>query len=223
MRIYYVGFLEYGLDFNKLKNDKDEISSKSAKIFDILLDLLEEVLKSSKAEDLTTSKSESLQAPKTVSLEATSPQQNSEMSICSEYWNQNEYEHRERQKQTFAALPMDQKLERVFMALRLLLQILENDLAMWILHHNKKTKEWIFCPENRPLIVVLCELTQYTRMTRVARRIFSIYSEAAAKGLCEKRLRVLEVCISISKSGKTNYGLNFLAVYFFVNGRQQYC
>lgn len=181
MRTYYVGFLEYGLDLTKLKNDKEKALSKSAKIFDILLDLLEEDLKSSKPVD------------QNERLEATSPIPNSEMSICSDYWNQNEYEQRERQKQTYDALPNAQKLERVLTALRLLLQILENDLAMWMLHHNKKTKEWIFCAENRPLIVVVCELTQYTRMTRVARRIFSVYSEAAAKGWNKKHLRVLEV------------------------------
>lgn len=195
MRPYYVGFLEYGLDLTKLKNDKEDGFSKSAKIFDVLLDLLEEALDSCNAEDLTTSKSESVKLPQKFNLDATSPIANSELSVCSEYWNQNEYEKRERQKQTFAALPSDQKLERVFMSLRLLLQILENDLAMWMLHHNKKTKEWIFCTENRPLIVVLCELTHYTRMTRVARRIFSVYSQAAAKGLCKKRLKVLEVRI----------------------------
>lgn len=189
MRTYYVGFLEYGLDLAKLKNNKDE-APKSSKIFDIILDLLEDALKTTKSEDLSTSKSELLvpnNMPNSPAL------QNSEMSVCSEYWNQNEYEERERQKQTFDALPIEQKLERIFMALRLLLQILENDLAMWMLHHNRKTKEWIFSADNRPLIVVLCELTQYTRMTRVARRIFSVYSEAAAKGLCKRRLSILEV------------------------------
>ncbi|XP_023306095.2 uncharacterized protein LOC111687847 [Lucilia cuprina] len=196
LRPYYVGFLECGLDPSKLKNNKEEPPSKSAKIFDILLDLLEEALKNSKEEDLKTSKSETLKYPQNFNTEATSPGC-TELSMCSEYWNQNEYEKKEREKQTFDALPSDQKLERIFMALRLLLQILENDLAMWMLHHNKKTKEWIFCAENRPLIVVLCDLTQYTRMTRVARRIFSVYSEAAAKGLCKKRLKVLERFISL--------------------------
>lgn len=192
MRPYYVGFLELGLDSTKIKSNKEETLTKS-KIFDILLDLLEETLNSCSEEDLKTYKSETLQFPQTTNLEVTSPLPNSDISMCSEYWNQNEYEERERQKQTFDALPKDQKLERVFMALRLLLQILENDLSMWMLHHNKKTKEWIFCTESRPLIVVLCELTQYTRMTRVAKRIFSVYSKAAAKNLCKQRLSVLEV------------------------------
>ncbi|KAM7358470.1 uncharacterized protein ACRADG_003433 [Cochliomyia hominivorax] len=197
MRPYYVGFLELSLDSTKLKNNKEEMLSKSSKIFDQLLDLLEEALNNSKQEDLATTKSETLKYPENIHTEVTSPPLASELSICSDYWNQNEYEEKERQKQTFDALPKDQKLERVFMALRLLLQILENDLAMWMLHHNKKTKEWMFCAESRPLIVVLCELTQYTRMTRVAKRIFSVYSMAAAKDLCKKRLRVLERFIAL--------------------------
>lgn len=190
MRPYYVGFLEYGMDLSKIKSNRDE-APKSLKIFDIILDLLENALKTSNSEDLSTVKSETLvrnNAPN-------SPVFNSEMSVCSEYWNHQEYEEKERQKQTFDALPIEQKLERIFMALRLLLQILENDLAMWMLHHNSKTKEWIFNPDNRPLIVVLCEFTQYTRMTRVAKRIFSVYSEAAAKGLCKRRLTILEVSL----------------------------
>lgn len=193
LRSYYVGFLEYGLDQAKLGNvKKDEPLSKSTKIFDIILDLLEEVLKTADPEELSNMNSDSLQKPLALP-QLTSPQNSMDLSVCSDYWNQNEYEERERQKQTFTALPMAQKIERLFMCLRLLLEILEYDLAMWMLHHFKKTKEWIFCNDNRPLIVVLCELTQYTRMTRVARRIFSVYSESANKGLCKQRLQVLEV------------------------------
>uniref|UniRef100_A0A1I8MMN6 Uncharacterized protein n=1 Tax=Musca domestica TaxID=7370 RepID=A0A1I8MMN6_MUSDO len=201
LRTFYVGFLEYGLDQSKLGNvKKDEPLSKSNKIFDIILDLLEEVLKTADPDELNTSKSDSLQKPTTISSSAshlTSPQNSMDLSVCNDIWNQNEYEERERQKQTFTALPMEQKIERIFMCLRLLLEILEYDMAMWILHHFKKTKEWIFCNDNRPLIVVLCELTQYTRMTRVARRIFSVYSDSANKGLCKERLQVLERYISL--------------------------
>ncbi|XP_075163888.1 uncharacterized protein LOC142236535 [Haematobia irritans] len=197
LRTYYVGFLEYGLDHSKLGNvKKDDPVSKSTKIFDIILDLLEDVLKNAEPDELSNNNSDALE--KQVALaQITSPQNSMDLSVCSDYWNQNEYEERERQKQTFTALPMAQKIERVFMCLRLLLEILEYDLAMWMLHHFKKTKEWIFSNENRPLIVVLCELTQYTRMTRVARRIFSVYSEAANKGLCKQRLQVLERYISL--------------------------
>ncbi|XP_073837899.1 uncharacterized protein [Musca autumnalis] len=201
LRTYYVGFLECGLDQAKLGNvKKDEPLSKSNKIFDIILDLLEDVLKTAEPDELKNSKSDTLQKPNVPQSNAshlTSPQNSMDLSVCNDIWNQNEYEERERQKQTFTALPMDQKIERIFMCLRLLLEILEYDMAMWILHHFKKTKEWIFCNDNRPLIVVLCELTQYTRMTRVARRIFSVYSESANKGLCQERLQVLERYISL--------------------------
>ncbi|XP_013111245.2 uncharacterized protein LOC106089798 [Stomoxys calcitrans] len=195
LRTYYVGFLEYGLDQAKLGNvKKDELLSKSTKIFDIILDLLEDVLKNVEADVL--SNSEALENDSSLT-QITSPEHSMDLSVCTEYWNQNEYEERERQKQTFNALPTAQKIERIFVCLRLLLEILEYDLAMWMLHHFKKTKEWIFSNDNRPLIVVLCELTQYTRMTRVARRIFSVYSEAANKGLCKQRLSVLERYISL--------------------------
>uniref|UniRef100_A0A1A9VMV8 Uncharacterized protein n=1 Tax=Glossina austeni TaxID=7395 RepID=A0A1A9VMV8_GLOAU len=195
MRSYYIDFLDRGLDTSKLSSNKETLPSKSSKVCDILLDLLEDLLKKCPQSDLSFPGSDSINIP--TFMEANGgPNLSGDISFSSECWNQNQYEEHERQLQTNVALTLVQRLERIFVALRLILHTLEYDLAMWVLHHNKNTKDWI-CSENRPLIVVMCELTQFTRMTRMARRIFTVFSEAVAKGLCKSRLQVLERYISL--------------------------
>uniref|UniRef100_A0A1A9WCX6 Uncharacterized protein n=1 Tax=Glossina brevipalpis TaxID=37001 RepID=A0A1A9WCX6_9MUSC len=195
MRCYYIDFLDRGLDTSKLSSNKETLPSKSSKVCDILLDLLEDLLKKCSQSDLSYPKSETIKIPPAF-MDMNRANSSFDVNFSSECWNQIQYEEHERELQTNVALTLVQRLERIFVALRLVLHTLEYDLAMWVLHHNKNTKDWI-CSENRPLIVMVCELTQFTRMTRMARRIFTVFSEAVAKGLCKSRLQVLERYISL--------------------------
>uniref|UniRef100_A0A1A9VTN5 Uncharacterized protein n=1 Tax=Glossina austeni TaxID=7395 RepID=A0A1A9VTN5_GLOAU len=191
MRHHYIDFLNRGLDTRKLSLNEETLPSRSSRVCDILLDLLEDLLKICSPSDLSSPESDAINMPSTF-MDANGADAN----FLSECWNQSQYEEHERQLHTNVALTLVQRLERLFVALRLILNALEYDLATWLLRYNKNTKDWI-SSENGPLIVAVCELTQFTRTTRMARRIFTAFSDAAAKGLCKSRLQVLERYISL--------------------------
>uniref|UniRef100_A0A1B0AJI1 Uncharacterized protein n=1 Tax=Glossina pallidipes TaxID=7398 RepID=A0A1B0AJI1_GLOPL len=195
MRHHYIDFLNRGLDTRKLSSNEDTLPSRSSKVCDILLDLLEDLLKICSPSDLSSPESDAINMPFTF-MDANGADSFCDASFFSECWNQSQYEESERQLHTNVALTLVQRSERLFVALSLILNALEYDLATWLLQCNKNTKDWI-CSENSPLIVAVCELTQFTRMTRMARRIFTAFSHAVAKGLCKSRLQVLERYISL--------------------------
>lgn len=195
MRHHYIDFLNRGLDNRKLSSNEETLPSRSSKVCDILLDLLEDLLKICSPSDLSSPQSDAINMSSTF-MDANGADSFCDASFLSECWNQSQYEEHERQLHTNVALTLVQRLERLFVALSLILNALEYDLATWLLQYNKNTKD-SSCSENSPLIVAVCELTQFTRMTRMARRIFTAFSDAVAKGLCKSRLQVLERYISL--------------------------
>ncbi|KAI9585592.1 hypothetical protein GQX74_001439 [Glossina fuscipes] len=189
MRHHYIDFLNRGLDTRKLSSNEETLPSKSSKVCDILLDLLEDLLKICSPSDLSSPQGDAINMPPTF-MDANPADSFRDDSFSSEY------EQHERQLHTNVALTLVQRLERLFVALSLILNALEYDLATWLLQYNKNPNDCI-CSENGPLIVAVCGLTQFTRMTKMVRRIFTVFSDAVAKSLCKSRLQVLERYISL--------------------------
>lgn len=186
IRSFYLEYLEGSLDSKKIFNSNKKPLTKSDKLFDIILDLLEDTLEKCSNEHL---KAEQWPIVESISLNTGAASE----SHDSEILNQWEWEKEERRIQCFESLSLPCRLQRLFDILVILLQMLEYDFVMWILHHHKKTKEWIFCQDNRPLAVALFEMTEYTRISGVTRRVFTLFATLTNRGLDSRCLKVLQV------------------------------
>ena len=196
VRSFYVEFLEGSLDGKKISNSSSNPLTKSDKLFDIIMDLLEDTLEKCSDEDLHLEMWPTVESA-VVSTPPDKPTngctESADLSLDSEIQNQWEWEKEERRIQCFESLSIACRLERIFSILRILLQMLEYDFVMWILHHHKKTKDWIFCNDNRPLAVALFEMSEYTRISGVVRRVFTVFASMVNRRLPTKRLKVIEV------------------------------
>lgn len=209
LRQFYINFFQTPLDASKLSR-KNEPTLKSNNILEIILDLLETNLEKCTEKDLqkdgetfelppkeiTVAAAAAITTPSKNSEEKTQSQEMSESIVNSECLNIWDWEEHESRLQTFEALQSPIiRLERLFIALELLLEILESDFVMWILHHHKKAKDWIFCEKNRPLIVLVLTLSKYSRSTGVVKHLFTLFSIGVNKRAKQRHLKILEVCI----------------------------
>ncbi|XP_014103764.2 uncharacterized protein [Bactrocera oleae] len=191
----YIGFFQRPLDAEKLSNKSkgsDKRLSKSKKVFDIILDLTEIIFNECNSEELSKS------------AEPSTPVKNkgTEGSAVSETPESVPYDHRKWEERdthlnTFTALKATVRLERLFIVLRLILQILENDFVMWMLHHYSKDKNWLFYNDSRPLAVFVLGIAEEAHLSDLGRQLFLLFALGVNKGLNIDYLKILERYISL--------------------------
>ncbi|XP_011195652.2 uncharacterized protein LOC105220826 [Zeugodacus cucurbitae] len=189
----YIGFFQRPLDAEKLNNKSksgDNRLSKSKKVFDILLDLTEIVFNECTAEELSKSTEPSTPTVKNNrSLVSETPE--------SELYDHHKWEERDTDLNTFTALKATVRLERLFIVLRLILQILESDFVMWMLHHYSKDKNWLFYNDSRPLAVFVLGIAEEAHLSNLGRQLFLLFALGVNKGLNVDYLKILERYISL--------------------------
>lgn len=187
----YIGFFQRPLDAEKLSSKSkgnDNRLSKSKKVFDIILDLTEIVFNECTTEELCKSVEPSTPTVKNKvggSVVSETPD--------SELYDHRKWEERDTHLNTFTALRATVRLERLFIALRLILQILENDFVMWMLHHYSKDKNWLFYNDSRPLAVFVLGISEEAHLSDLGRQLFLLFALGVNKGLNVDYLKILEV------------------------------
>ncbi|XP_053953061.1 uncharacterized protein LOC128859930 [Anastrepha ludens] len=191
----YIGFFQRPLDAEKICNNSKGGNrlSKSKKVFDILLDLTEILLTQCTPDELSM-----LAEPKTPTI----GKKLDGGSIVTETPNSetldhHKWEERDNRLNTFTALKSDERLERLFIVLRLILQILESDFVMWMLHHYRKNKNWLFYNDSRPLAVFVLGMSEEAHLSALGRQLFLLFAMAVNKGLNINYLKVLERYIAL--------------------------
>ncbi|CAD7004610.1 unnamed protein product [Ceratitis capitata] len=191
----YIGFFQRPLDAEKLSNKSkgDNRLSKSKKVFDIILDLTEMILNECTTEELgepaepKTPKNDLAKEEGSVVTETPS----------SEQFDHHKWDERDNRLNTFIALRPMERVERLFIVLRLILQILESDYAMWMLHHYRKNKSWLFYNDSRPLAVFVLGMSEEAHLSALGRQLFLLFALAVNKGLNLNYLKILERYISL--------------------------
>ncbi|EAT40550.1 AAEL007729-PA [Aedes aegypti] len=86
------------------------------------------------------------------------------------------------QKYDFDMLSREDKLDRLFLVLQILVKILEYDLTMWILRHPHNVKENMINPNRMPLIAALLwnENSTVGETNSLIKRIIALYVNATA-------------------------------------------
>ncbi|XP_067648070.1 uncharacterized protein [Eurosta solidaginis] len=191
----YIGFFQRPLDAEKINHNKskgDNRLSKSKKVFDIILDLTEIILNECTTEELS------------MLNEPTTPTNDNKLegSIVTETPNSEPFDHhkweeRDTRLNTFTALKATERIERLFIVLRLILQILESDFVMWMLHHYRKNKSWLFYNDSRPLAVFVLGMTEEAHLSVLGRQLFLLFALAVNKELNINYLKVLERYIAL--------------------------
>ncbi|XP_017470281.1 PREDICTED: uncharacterized protein LOC108361977 [Rhagoletis zephyria] len=192
----YIGFFQRPLDAEKIYNNKskrDNRLSKSKKVFDIILDLTEIILNECTNEELSI-----VTEPQT----PTNEKKAKEESVVTETPNSEPFDHhkweeRDSRLNTYTALKPTERLERLFIVLRLILQILESDFVMWLLHHYRKNKNWLFYTDSRPLAVFVLGISEEAHLSALGRQLFLLFAMAVNKGLNVNYLKVLERYIAL--------------------------
>ncbi|XP_036336017.1 uncharacterized protein LOC118746283 [Rhagoletis pomonella] len=192
----YIGFFQRPLDAEKIYNNKskrDSRLSKSKKVFDIILDLTEIILNECTSEELSI-----VAEPQT----PTNEKKAKEESVVTETPNSEPFDHhkweeRDSRLNTYTALKPTERLERLFIVLRLILQILESDFVMWLLHHYRKNKNWLFYTDSRPLAVFVLGISEEAHLSALGRQLFLLFAMAVNKGLNVNYLKVLERYIAL--------------------------
>ncbi|XP_036336029.1 uncharacterized protein LOC118746294 [Rhagoletis pomonella] len=192
----YIGFFQRPLDAEKIYNNKskrDNRLSKSKKVFDIILDLTEIILNECTNEELSI-----VTEPQT----PTNEKKAKEESVVTETRNSEPFDHhkweeRDSRLNTYTALKPTERLERLFIVLRLILQILESDFVMWLLHHYRKNKNWLFYTDSRPLAVFVLGISEEAHLSALGRQLFLLFAMAVNKGLNVNYLKVLERYIAL--------------------------
>ncbi|XP_011198099.2 uncharacterized protein LOC105222453 [Bactrocera dorsalis] len=192
----YIGFFQRPLDAEKLSNKSkggDKRLSRSKKVFDIILDLTEIIINECNTEELSNSVEPSTPTVKNKGTAGSVVPETPE----SELYDHRKWEERDTHLNTFTALKPTVRLERLFIALRLILQILENDFVMWMLHHYSKDKNWLFYNDSRPLAVFVLGIAEEAHLSNLGRQLFLLFALGVNKGLNINYLKILERYISL--------------------------
>lgn len=154
--------------------------SESSTVYELVISLLESIIEQEEKSD--------------IDLLNDSFSSNTDLNLTEDCITLQQWEKHESEKQTFDALSTkEMKLERIFVVIRLLLQILETDLGMWILRNHKDPSYWLFCKEEQPLIVTLFNLTNYTMLTPSVKKLVNLFAVCVKKELKSEYLAHLEV------------------------------
>ncbi|XP_055606797.1 uncharacterized protein LOC129754646 [Uranotaenia lowii] len=102
-------------------------------------------------------------------------------------------------KYDFDQLTREQKLDRLFAVLRVLVKILEMDLAMWTLRHPHKTKENLCSQTRRPLIgsVLWSEHSTVGEVNSLIKRIVQLYINVVAANYPEESIQVISRLVTV--------------------------
>lgn len=110
-----------------------------------------------------------------------------------------QWELENNQKFDYDQLTRDEKLERLFIVLSILVKILELDLSMWILRHPHKTKENMQKDTRKPLLVSVLwnEHSTVGEVNSLVRRIVQLYVNVVALRFPEEDVRVVARLLSV--------------------------
>ncbi|KAL1374560.1 hypothetical protein pipiens_004879 [Culex pipiens pipiens] len=110
-----------------------------------------------------------------------------------------QWEMENNQKYDFDLLSRDERFERLFIVLSILVKILELDLSMWILRHPHKTKENMQKDTRKPLLVSVLwnEHSTVGEVNSFVRRIVALYVNVVALRFPEEDVRVVARLLSV--------------------------
>ncbi|XP_062541463.1 uncharacterized protein LOC134209498 [Armigeres subalbatus] len=120
---------------------------------------------------------------------------NNERSLANFYL----WEQENTQKYDFDLLTREDKLDRLFLVLQILVKILEYDLVMWILRHPHNAKENMFNSSRMPLIAVLLwnENSTVGEINPLIKRIIVLYVNVCAVHYPKTAIQTLSRLLSI--------------------------
>ncbi|XP_058830239.1 uncharacterized protein LOC131689279 [Topomyia yanbarensis] len=109
------------------------------------------------------------------------------------------WEQENHQKYDFELLSREEKLERLFLVLQILVKILELDLSMWIMRHPHKAKENMINENRQPLIasVLWHEHSTVGEVNSLVKRIINLYVNVIALNYPADSIQVLSRFISV--------------------------
>uniref|UniRef100_A0A1Q3F4R6 Uncharacterized protein n=1 Tax=Culex tarsalis TaxID=7177 RepID=A0A1Q3F4R6_CULTA len=110
-----------------------------------------------------------------------------------------QWELENNQKYDFDLLSRNERFERLFVVLSILVKILELDLSMWILRHPHKTKENMQKDTRKPLAVSVLwnEHSTVGEVNQLVRRIVTLYVNVVALRFPEEDVRVVARLLSV--------------------------
>ncbi|XP_039451078.1 uncharacterized protein LOC120430048 [Culex pipiens pallens] len=110
-----------------------------------------------------------------------------------------QWEMENNQKYDFDLLSRDERFERLFIVLSILVKILELDLSMWILRHPHKTKENMQKDTRKPLLVSVLwnEHSTVGEVNSFVRRIVTLYVNVVALRFPKEDVRVVARLLSV--------------------------
>lgn len=168
-----------GIIFGTLEEDCFSRYDRSEGLLKVVLFLLETCVESS---------------PNPTNLHKTSSNNMTSMMATFHQW-----EMENNQKYDYDLLTRDEKFERLFIVLSILVKILELDLSMWILRHPHKTKENMQKDTRKPLLVSVLwnEHSTVGEVNSLVRRIVQLYVNVVALKFPEEDVRVVARLLSV--------------------------
>ncbi|KXJ83226.1 hypothetical protein RP20_CCG007577 [Aedes albopictus] len=167
--------------FGVLEEECFERYDRSEGLFKVVLVLLEQLVESQQNSGKAANLSRTLS--------------NNERSLA----NFHLWEQANIQKYDFDALSREEKLDRLFLVLRILVKILEYDLTMWIVRHPHNAKENMINSNRMPLIASLLwnENSTIGEVNSIIKRIISLYVNVTAVHYPKDAIQTLSRLLSI--------------------------
>lgn len=172
-----------GIIFGNLEEDCFAKYDRSEGLFKVVIFLLEQCVEGEKGKS-----NSSINSSRTTTI--------TDRSAANYYL----WEQENNQKFDYDLLERDDKLERLFMVLQILVKILESDLTMWILRHPHKAKENMIHPNRKPLIASLLwhEHSTVGEVNCLIKRIIALYVNVTAVRYPEDFIQTLSRLVSIT-------------------------
>lgn len=172
----------HGIIFGTLEEDCFAKYGHRDGLFKLVIFLLEQCVESEKSRNTSAHLSKSVASK--------------ERSMANYYL----WEQENNQKYDYDLLERDDKLERLFLVLQILVKILESDLTMWILRHPHNAKENMIHPNRKPLIasVLWYEHSTVGEVNSIIKRILALYVNVTAVRYPADNIQTLSRLLSIT-------------------------
>ncbi|XP_065088134.1 uncharacterized protein LOC135709673 [Ochlerotatus camptorhynchus] len=173
----------HGIMFGKLEEDCFAKYDRSEGLFKVVIFLLERCVESVRGKCRSVN-----DVSRTMTIK--------ERSMANYYL----WEQENNQKYDYDLLERDDKLERLFLVLQILVKILESDLTMWILRHPHNVKENMIHPSRKPLIASLLwhEHSNVGEVNSLIKRIIALNVNVTAVRYPEDIIQTLSRLVSLT-------------------------
>lgn len=106
------------------------------------------------------------------------------------------WEQKNTQRYLFEQLPRDDKLDRIFQVIHLLVKMMEGDLAIWIIRHPKNTSSTMSKPKKMPLIgYFLWPAEECGQINAQVKRILNLFVICISIGIADDKVNILAVSV----------------------------